>query len=230
MEVQRTFLQETFNSRYVIVATGYFHNPNKLEVPGEELPHAHHRYVEAARYFGCEVAVVGGSNSGLEAALDLFRGGAQVTLVHRGQDLRPTVKYWLLPDFQNRVAEGGIEALFQTTVTAITPEGLELQQAGNRSFLPAHFVFVLVGYRAADGLLREVGVRYLGDKPQLSESYETSVPGLFVVGSCAFGGDTSSVFIEDGREHARLAVEAIVSRVYGHIRISAGQEMESKTS
>lgn len=230
LKVQGKFVQQSLTSRYVIVATGYFDNPNKLRVPGEELPHVHHRYVEAARYFGCRVAVVGGSNSAVEAALDLFRGGAQVTLIHRGPDLRPTVKYWLLPDFQNRVAEGAIHALLQTTVTAITPEGLELQQLGRRFFLPTDFVLVLIGYCATDGLLREAGVRYLGEKPQLSENYETSRPGLFAIGSCAFGTDTRSVFIENGREHARLAIEAISSRLLSPSRGAANQRTEFKTS
>lgn len=230
LAIQKGSMQQSLACRYVVVATGYFDNPNQLGVPGEELPHVHNRYVEAARYFGCRVAVVGGSNSAVETALDLFRGGAQVTLIHRGPDLRPTVKYWLLPDFQNRVGEGAIKVLFQTTVTAITPDGLELQQAGRRLFLPTDFVLVLIGYRANDGLLREAGARYLGDKPQLSESYETSVSGLFAIGSCASGTDTRSVFIENGREHARLAIEAIASRVHGHSRATADQRSESKTS
>lgn len=95
--------ERAFSARYVVVATGYFGNPNRLGVPGEDLPHVLHRYEEAAPFFGREVAVVGGSNSAVEAALDLYRGGAKVTLVHRGKWVRPSVKYWLLPDFENRV-------------------------------------------------------------------------------------------------------------------------------
>jgi thioredoxin reductase len=98
--------EEAHAARYVVVATGYFDRPNRLGVPGEELPHVRHRYEEAALFFGKKVAVVGGSNSAVEAALDLYRGGARVTLVHRGPWVRPGVKYWLLPDFQNRVKEG----------------------------------------------------------------------------------------------------------------------------
>lgn len=157
----------------------------------------------------------GGSNSAVEAALDLYRGGARVTLVHRGKWVRPSVKYWLLPDFENRVKEGSIRAVMEARVEAITPEGLWLSRPSGREFLPADFVVVLIGYRAEDRLLREAGVAYEGERPWLSPEWETSVPGLFAVGSCAYGPDTRSVFIENGREHARAALTAIAARVRG---------------
>jgi thioredoxin reductase (NADPH) len=202
-----------YPARYVVVATGYFGNPNRLGVPGEDLPHVHHGYEEAAQYFGCRVAVVGGSNSAVEAALDLYRAGARVTLVHRGEALRPGVKYWLLPDFENRLREGEIQALFRTQVVAIEEQGLQLRGEEGPGFLPVDFVLVLIGYRAADGLLRQAGVAFQGDKPRLSPSFETSVPGLFAIGSCGCGSETRSVFIENGREHARIAMEAIAARL-----------------
>lgn len=204
-----------FPARYVVVATGYFGNPNRLGVPGEDLPHVLHRYEEAAPFFGREVAVVGGSNSAVEAALDLYRGGARVTLVHRGKWVRPSVKYWLLPDLENRVKEGSIRAVMEAEVEAITPEGLWLRRPEGREFLPADFVLVLIGYRAEDRLLREAGVAYQGEKPVLSPEFETSLRGLFAIGSCAYGPDTRSVFIENGREQARFALTAIAARVRG---------------
>jgi thioredoxin reductase (NADPH) len=157
--------EEVHAARYVVVATGYFDRPNRLGVPGEELPHVRHRYEEAALFFGKKVAVVGGSNSAVEAALDLYRGGAQVTLVHRGPWVRPSVKYWLLPDFQNRVKEGSIRAVMEARVEAITREGLWLTRPEGRVFLEADFVLVLVGYRAEDRLLREAQVAYRGKSP-----------------------------------------------------------------
>lgn len=205
--------EKVFPSRHVVVATGYFGNPNRLGVPGEDLAHVFHRYEEAAPFFGRRVAVVGGSNSAVEAALDLFRGGARVALVHRGQGVRPSVKYWLLPDFENRVREGSIQAVMEARVEAITPEGLVLRKPQGETFLEADFVLVLVGYRAEDRLLREAGVRYEGEKPWLSSDWETSRKGLFAIGSCAYGRDTRSVFIENGREHARVALLAIASRL-----------------
>ncbi len=205
--------KETLSAAFVVVATGYFDNPNRLAVPGEELPHVHHRYEEAAAFFGCQVVIVGGSNSAVEAALELTRAGAKVTLIHRGAELRPTVKYWLAPDFYNRLREEAIAAFFQATVQEITLDGVHVLQAGTPRFIPADFVLVLCGYRASDTLLRLARVAYERDKPILSETFETSLPGLFAVGSCAFGSDTRSVFIENGREHARLAAAAIASRI-----------------
>ncbi|WP_022798715.1 YpdA family putative bacillithiol disulfide reductase [Thermus islandicus] len=205
--------EEVFQARYLVVATGYFGRPNRLGVPGEELPHVLHRYEEAAAFFGRKVAVVGGSNSAVEAALDLFRAGAQVSLVHRGARVRPSVKYWLLPDFENRVKEGAIQAVMEAVVEAITEEGLWLKRPWGREFLPADFVLVQIGYRAEDGLLREAGVAYEGERPRLSPEWETSIPGLFAIGSCAFGPDTRSVFIENGRAHAEAALKAIARRL-----------------
>ncbi|MGC8916943.1 MAG: YpdA family putative bacillithiol disulfide reductase [Thermoanaerobaculum sp.] len=200
-------------ARAVVVATGYFDCPNRLGVPGEDLPHVHHRYEEAARYFGCQVTVVGGSNSAVEAALDLYRAGARVTLVHRGTTLRPGVKYWLAPDFENRVREGSVGALFETTVKAFTPEGLRLLHRGQEVFLEADFVLVLIGFRANDALLRQAGVAFDGERPVLSPELETSIPGLFAVGSCAYGADTRTVFIENGREEAKRAVTAVARKL-----------------
>ncbi|GAA5334611.1 MULTISPECIES: YpdA family putative bacillithiol disulfide reductase [Thermus] len=205
--------EKTFLARYVVLATGYYGNPNRLGVPGEDLPHVLHRYEEGEAFFGRKVAVVGGSNSAVEAALELYRAGAKVVLVHRGKWVRPSVKYWLLPDFENRVKEGSIEAFMEAEVEAITLEGLWLRRPAGRVFLEADFVLVLIGYRAEDRLLREAGVVYEGEKPRLSPELETSIPGLFAVGSCAFGPDTRSVFIENGREHARLALFAIAKRL-----------------
>jgi len=210
--VRHRGVEQRFPARYVVVATGYFGNPNRLRVPGEDLPHVHYGYEEAAQYFGCRVAVIGGSNSAVEAALDLYRNGAQVTLVHRGEALRAGVKYWLLPDFQNRLQEGAINALFRARVLGITEQGLEASQEGKRRFVPADFVLVLIGYAAEDTLLRRAGVAYEGDKPRLSPEFETSIPGLFAIGSCGCGSETRTVFIENGREHARVAMEAVAAR------------------
>jgi thioredoxin reductase (NADPH) len=205
--------ERSFTARYVAVATGYFDRPNRLGVPGEELPHVLHRYEEAAPFWGRKVAVVGGSNSAVEAALDLYRGGAKVSLVHRGAWVRPSVKYWLLPDFENRVKEGSIRAVMEARVEAITPGGLWLLRPSGREFLEADFVLVQVGYRAEDGLLKAAGVAYEGERPLLSPEGETSLPGLFALGSCAYGSDTRSVFIENGREQAERALKAIARRL-----------------
>ncbi|RIH90947.1 Thioredoxin reductase [Calidithermus terrae] len=202
-------------ARFVVVATGYYDNPNRLGVPGEELPHVRYGIDEALGYWRQEVVVVGGSNSAVETALELYRGGARVTVVHHAAEIRPRVKYWLKPDFENRVKEGSIRLLLSAKVLEIGPRSLTVEQPGGLQTLPADFVVVHIGYRAVDRLLRQAGIRFdeHGDQPVLSAAYETSLPGLFVAGSAGFGSDTRTVFIENGREHARAAVAEIARRL-----------------
>jgi len=203
-------------SRFVLVATGYYDNPNCLGVPGEHLPHVRYGLDETLPYWNQRVTVVGGSNSAVEAALELYRAGAKVTLVHRGSEIRPRVKYWLKPDFENRVREGAIRLLLNAQVVEITPRAVVVQQevAGEQiqHHLPSDFVLIHIGYKAADGLLKAAGAAYRGDAPVLSDAYETSIEGLFVAGSAGYGADTRTVFIENGREHARVAVQEMARR------------------
>ncbi|MCL6526547.1 MAG: YpdA family putative bacillithiol disulfide reductase [Thermaceae bacterium] len=208
-------------SRYVLVATGYYDNPNRLEVPGADLPHVLYGIQETLGFWGQNVVLVGGSNSAVEAALDLYRAGARVTVVHREAEIRPSVKYWLKPDFENRVKEGSIRLLLNAEVKEIGSREVEVRRVESPSAmasslrLPADFVLLYLGYRAVDGLLRRAGVRFGGpeDAPRLSQSYETSLAGLFVAGSAGFGSDTRTVFIENGREHAKVAVGEISRRL-----------------
>ncbi len=200
-------------ARATVVATGYFFNPRRLGVPGEELPFVQYGYRDALDHWLERVLVVGGSNSAVEAALDLMRAGARVTLVHRGEGVRSGVKYWLRPDFENRVREGAIEALYRHRVVAFEPGRALLQGPEGERTLAIDRAVVLIGYRADDAVLRASGVRYRGDAPELSEHFETSVPGLFVVGSAGYGSATGSVFIENGREHARIAVAEVARRL-----------------
>ncbi|GIW35408.1 YpdA family putative bacillithiol disulfide reductase [Meiothermus sp.] len=203
-------------SRFVLVATGYYDNPNRLSVPGEELPHVRYGLDETLPYWNQQVVVVGGSNSAVEAALELYRGGAQVSVVHHGAEIRPRVKYWLKPDFENRVREGAIRLLLQARIVEITPREVVVEQgAGSTLRLPSDFVLIYIGYKAVDNLLRAAQVAYRGDAPVLSEAYETSIRGLFVAGSAGFGSDTRTVFIENGREHAQRAVQQIADRLKG---------------
>ncbi|ADH64018.1 FAD-dependent pyridine nucleotide-disulfide oxidoreductase [Allomeiothermus silvanus DSM 9946] len=208
------------SARFVLVATGYYGNPNRLGVPGENLPHVRYGIEETLPYWNRTVVVLGGSNSAVETALDLYRGGAKVTVVHREGEIRPSVKYWLKPDFENRVKEGSIRLLLNAEVREITPTEVKIVQRSKDAepaafSLRADFVVVLIGYRAVDRLLREAGARFAGedDAPVLSKAFETSIPGLFVAGSAGFGNDTRTVFIENGREHAQIAVREIAQRL-----------------
>lgn len=208
------------SARFVLVATGYYGNPNRLGVPGENLPHVRYGIEETLPFWNRTVVVLGGSNSAVETALDLYRGGAKVTVVHREGEIRPSVKYWLKPDFENRVKEGSIRLLLNAEVREITPTEVKIVQRSKDAepaafSLRADFVVVLIGYRAVDRLLREAGARFAGqdDAPVLSKAFETSIPGLFVAGSAGFGNDTRTVFIENGREHAKIAVREIAQRM-----------------
>jgi thioredoxin reductase (NADPH) len=204
-------------SRFVLVATGYYDNPNRLGVPGENLPHVRYGLDETLPYWNQRVVVVGGSNSAVEAALELYRAGARVTVVHHGAEIRPRVKYWLKPDFENRVKEGAIQLLLNARVVEITPREVVVREevVGEKAVqcLPSDFVLIHIGYKAADALLRACNVEYQGDAPVLYESHETSVKGLFVAGSAGYGSDTRTVFIENGREHAKKAVLEVALRL-----------------
>lgn len=202
---------QTFLARNVIVATGYFDTPNPFDVPGAHLPKVHRYYSEPFAYTGREVAVVGGKNSAVEIALDLFRHGAHVSLVHRGTALSDGVKYWVLPDIENRIKNGEIKAYFGTEVGEIQPNTIVLK-GRHKEEIPNDVLFVMIGYRPDNHLLEQVGVRI--DPETLaplhdSESMETNVMGLFVAGSIAAGKLNNKIFIENGRLHGKQIMEAI---------------------
>jgi thioredoxin reductase (NADPH) len=206
----------TYSSRAVVLATGYYDHPNMLGVPGEELPHVSHYYREAHPYFRKEVVVVGGRNSAAEAALDLYRSGAEVTLVHRGSKLSDAIKYWIRPDIVNRIREGSISVHFNTCVLEIRKEAVVVSSAGRTRELPAEAVFLLTGYHPDVSLLRRAGVDV--DETSLTpqhdaETLETNVPGLFLAGAVVSGRDTNRVFIENGRFHGESVVRTIRERL-----------------
>lgn len=206
----------TYSSSTVIVATGYFDHPNHLNVEGEDLPHVLHYYDEPQKYFGTTVAVVGGRNSAVEASLDLYRHGARVSLIHRGPKLSEGVKYWILPDIENRIKAGQIQAYFDSTVTQITPTELQIQLGGSQKSIKADFVFVLIGFHPDTVQLQKFGVRI--DPENLapasdSATFETNVPGLFVAGSAVAGKNNNKIFVENGRLHAFSIIPSIVKRI-----------------
>lgn len=206
---------ETLHTRFVVLATGYFDHPNRLGVPGEDLPHVSHYYDEAHPYYDRDVVIVGAGSSAADAALDLFRGGARVTMVHRGDTFRHSLKYWIRPNLENRVAEGSITAHFGATVEAIDESAVVVRKEGQPLRLPAERVFLLTGYHASPNILRHVGAELDEDTlaADLDENFESSVPGLYCIGSAGFGHRTSDVFIENGLVHARAAMDHIASRI-----------------
>ena len=208
----RTASGSLYEARCVVIATGYFDHPAQLGVPGEELPHVSHYYDEPFRYAGCDVVVVGGRNSAVEAALDLFRHGARVSLVHRGPALSPGVKYWILPDIENRIKAGQIAALFGSTVRTIDRHNICVDTAGIQRTFRADFVFVQVGFAPDAAFLHGIGIHI--DRETLAPqcdpvTFETNIPGLFVAGSVVAGKNTNKIFVENGRQHGKPIVDAV---------------------
>ncbi len=204
-------LRSIHTARNLVVATGYFDNPNPFDVPGADLPKVHRTYNEPFEYEAKNVAVVGGKNSAVEVALDLFRHGANVTLIHRGRTLSKGVKYWILPDIENRIKSGQIKAFFRTEVKEIH-EGTITTKGRHRMEIPNDQLFVMIGYRPDVRMLASAGVRI--DKITAAPVHnattmETNVPGLYVAGSIAAGKFNNKIFIENGREHGKLIVRSI---------------------
>jgi thioredoxin reductase (NADPH) len=185
----------------LVLATGYFDHPNRLDVPGEDLPHVTHYFREAHESAGLDVVVIGGKNSAVEAALQLFRAGARVTLVHRRPELSRSVKYWLKPDVENRIAHGEIQARFDARVTRITERQVEVELPGGREEIATDRVYALIGFHPDYALFDRLGVRYDTDgRPVVNpDTLETNVPGVHLAGSVAVGRAISEVFIENGR-------------------------------
>ncbi|MCF0071418.1 YpdA family putative bacillithiol disulfide reductase [Dyadobacter sp. CY261] len=208
---------QVFQSKTVILATGYFDVPRMLNVPGENLPHVSHYYDEPFKYSYTNVVLVGGSNSSVEAALELYRHDAKVTIVHKEADFRTKVKYWLVPDVKNRVKEGKIHTRFNSVTKAIEQGKMLIEniETGEQEWLPADFVFLLVGYLPDEHLLARCGVTLdPGTKvPEYdAETFETNVPGLYLCGTVMAGVFTEKVFIENGREHAAAIADHLAGR------------------
>jgi thioredoxin reductase (NADPH) len=205
----------SLSSDKVIIATGYFDNPRKLGIEGEELPHVSHYYDEPYRYAGTRVAVIGAGNSAVEAALDLYRNGAEVCMIHRGSDFSRTVKYWIIPDIKNRLENREIAKCFSCVVEEIKEASITIKNVDTQKTesLAVDFVFVLVGYTPDTQLISSVGVKV--DPTTLvpthdPNTFETNVPGLFVAGSVTSGESIRTIFIENGRMHAKPIVDRIL--------------------
>jgi thioredoxin reductase (NADPH) len=203
-------------TRAVVLAIGYYDHPNYLGIPGEDLPQVSHYYTEAHPYYRQRVVIVGGKNSAAETALELFRAGAFVTLVHRHATLGDTIKYWVRPDIDNRIKEGSIAARFKTRVVEITRGAVTVESTTGREEIAADAVFLLTGYRPDVDLMRRAGVQCDEETlaPALNpETYETNVPNLFIAGGAIAGRNTGSIFIENGRFHGERVIKVLAERL-----------------
>lgn len=199
-------------SAAIVIATGYFGTPNALGVPGESLPHVTHLYREGHEAFDRDAVVVGGGNSAVEAALDLWRSGARVTIVHTGPTFDRNIKPWVLPDALNRLKDGSIAARWSARVARIEPGRVVIEREGASEIIPACHVYLMTGFRPSSELLRQLGVP-LDDETGIpahdKATMETPVPGVFIAGVLASGYDANKIFIENGRQHGGMIAQRV---------------------
>jgi thioredoxin reductase (NADPH) len=203
---------QKYAARKIVVASGYYDLPNKLNVPGENLPHVSHYYTEPYEFWREPIVVIGGKNSAAEAALDLYRNGASVTMVHRDAHLGMAIKYWVRPDIENRIKAGQIQALFQARVKEITRDEVIVSNGAGAKRIPAKQVFALTGYHPDFQFIESLGVHLDPEtrKPALDpNSLESNVPGIHLAGVVIGGRHTGEIFIENGRFHGKQIIEAL---------------------
>lgn len=202
----------TLTARKLVIATGYYDLPNRIGIKGEELSKVHHYYDDPHPYYGLDIAVIGGKNSAAIAALELWRHGARVTLIHRGAEMHRHVKYWIKPDIENRIKAGEIKACFKSNVVEVTPDAIVVETPAGRETLANDFVFALTGYHPDFPFLEKLGVRFEGpDKLPVCDpkTLESNVPGIYLAGVIVAGSRTNEIFIENGRFHGKQIADAL---------------------
>lgn len=204
------------HARKLAIAIGYYDLPNLMGIPGEELSKVHHYYNDPHPYYGLDVAVIGAKNSAAIAALELWRHGARVTLIHRGPEIHRHVKYWIKPDIENRIKNGEIAAHFNSSVAEITADTVVVDTPEGRLTLPNDFVFALTGYHPDFDFLERLGVTCAGvDRLPVchKETLESNVAGIYLAGVIVAGSRTNEIFIENGRFHGGQIATALAKRL-----------------
>ena len=204
--------EEKYHAKKIVVATGYYDLPNEMGVPGEHLPHVNHYYTEPHPFWKQDVVVIGGKNSAVESALDLYRNGARVTLLVRSKELGKSLKYWVRPDIENRIKAGQIQALFSTRVKEIVREGIVVENDAGVQELAAKQVFALTGYHPDYEFIEALGVRLDPEsrRPSLDpNTLESNVAGIYLAGVVVAGRFTGEIFIENGRFHGKQIVDGL---------------------
>lgn len=204
-----------YHSKHVIIATGYYDHPNLLGIPGEELPKVSHYFKEGHPYFDTDVVVIGGKNSSIDAALELHKAGARVTVVYRGSTYSSSIKPWILPEFEGVVKSGEITMLFESHVEEITQDEVKILQQNKELAINNDFVFAMIGYHPDHEFLRQMGVQIDEEsgRPKLNElTMESNIENLYIAGVLAAGNNANEIFIENGRFHGKVIADAIVKK------------------
>ena len=204
--------EQRYHAKNVVVATGYYDLPNEMGVPGEHQPHVSHYYTEPHEFWKQDVVVIGGKNSAVEAALDLWRNGARVTLLVRGKELGTSIKYWVRPDIENRIKAGQIAAIFHAKIKEIVRDGVMVANGGGERLVAGKQVFALTGYHPDYDFIESLGVKLDPEsrRPALDpNTLESNVRGIYLAGVVVAGRNTNEIFIENGRFHGKQIVEAL---------------------
>jgi thioredoxin reductase (NADPH) len=204
-------------ARKIVVATGYYDRPNYLGTPGEDLPKVMHYYKDPHPYFDMDVLIIGAKNSASIAALELWRRGSRVTMVHRGPGIHQNVKYWIKPDIENRIKNGEVSAYFNSCVLEIRPDEVRLKTPQGERVLKNDFVFALTGYHPDYEFLQSLGIELT--RPEMKpvcdpQTFESHVPGIYVAGVVVSGARTSEIFIENGRFHGKLIANDLKTKLH----------------
>jgi len=209
--------RETYLVSKIIIATGFYDHPNFLNIPGEDKPKVKHYFDEAHPYAYLNLAVIGGGNSGVDVALETFRRGSEVTMVIREPNLKEGVKYWVRPDIENRIKEESIKAYFNSEVTEIRDDEVEIKTPEGIVTIKNDFVFAMTGYHPDYSFLKKVGIEISNDEKQIpyfdKKTYETNIPGIYLAGVVCGGMDTGKWFIENARFQALNILEDISAKI-----------------
>lgn len=209
--------KKQYEADFVIFATGYYDQPNYMNIPGENLTKVMHYFKEGHPYYNKNVAVIGGKNSAVDAALELHKAGANITVIYRGESYSKSIKPWILPDFDSLVRKGIIKMEFNAHVKKITDDFVYYTVEGREEKIANDFVFAMTGYRPNFDLIKGIGVQFneVNGKPLYNENtYETNIKGVFVAGVVAAGNNNNEIFIENGRFHGGLIARAIREAIF----------------
>jgi len=209
-----TSKKEKLFSKHIIIATGYYDTPRNLNVPGEDLAKVKHYYDDAHPYINKNIVVVGAANSACDVALETWQKGANVTMVIRGANLYPKVKYWILPNIENRIKEGSIKAYFESEIKEIKPDSVIISTPVETVHLQNDYVLAMTGYKPDFKMLESFGIKFdkaNANKPELnSNTLESNIKGIYVAGVVVSGTNTSELFIENTRHHGETIIEDIL--------------------